>query len=81
MEAEMDFMQMAALVEQLIPVLFQAMGTVQADTGKSWEQVAVDVINHLTPGKPGAPALSETAPLIAGPPLNLNHPDPTTGAA
>jgi hypothetical protein len=58
MEAEMDFMQMAALVEQLMPVLFQAMGTVKADTGKSWEEVAIDVIKHLTPGQPGAPSLS-----------------------
>jgi hypothetical protein len=58
MEEKMEFMQIAALIEQLMPVAFQAMATVQADTGKPWEQVLVDVINHLTPGKPGAPSLT-----------------------
>jgi hypothetical protein len=58
MEAKMDFMQAFQLIMQLLPVVAQAASTVQADTGKPWEQVVEDVINHLTPGKPGAPSLS-----------------------
>jgi hypothetical protein len=59
MEDKMEFMQIAALIEQLMPVAFKAMATVQADTGKPWEQVLEDVIAHLTPGMPNAPSLSE----------------------
>jgi hypothetical protein len=56
-----SFFQIANLIMQLLPALFSALNTVQADTGKPWEQVAVDVINHLTPGQPNAPSLSHTA--------------------
>jgi len=57
-----NFFQIANLIMQALPALFTAMNTVQADTGKPWEQVAVDVINHLTPGQPNAPSLSGSQP-------------------
>lgn len=57
----MNFIQIAELVMQLVPTLFSALHTVQADSGKPWDQVLVDVLNHLTPGKPNSAALSETA--------------------
>lgn len=54
----MNFFQIAGLIGQIVPVIFSALETVQADSGKSWEQVVADVISHLTPGQPNAPALS-----------------------
>lgn len=58
---KMNFIQIANLVLQILPTLFQAIGTIEKDTGKPWDQVAVDVINHLTPGQPNSASLSETA--------------------
>jgi len=58
----MNFFAMANLIMQVMPSLFQAINTVQADTGKPWEAVVVDVINHLTPGQPNAPSLQEGKP-------------------
>jgi len=46
------------VILQALPILVKAVETVAADTGKSPEQAAEDVINHLTPGKPNAPELS-----------------------
>lgn len=56
-----NFFQIANLIMQIMPSLFSALNTVQQDTGKPWEQVTVDVINHLTPGQPNAPSLSTPA--------------------
>ena len=50
-----------SLLYQVLPIVAQAFATVKADTGKPWEEVAQDVINHLTPGQPNAPALGPTA--------------------
>jgi hypothetical protein len=50
-----------SLFYQVLPVVAKAFATVQADTGKPWEQVAEDVINHLTPGQPNAPGLGPDA--------------------
>jgi hypothetical protein len=57
----MNFLQIANLVMQIVPAIFGALQTVQADSGKPWEQVVADVISHLTAGKPNAPALAPTA--------------------
>jgi hypothetical protein len=46
------------IIAQLLPSLVGAVETVAADRGKPPEDVVEDVINHLTPGKPNAPALS-----------------------
>ncbi len=53
----MDFMIIEQLAVQLLSAALKAAATVQADTGKPWDQVLVDVVNHLTPGMPGAPSL------------------------
>ena len=42
----------------LVGPLVNAADAVAADTGKPLNQVIQDVINHLTPGAPGAPSLS-----------------------
>lgn len=54
----MNFLDFVALMEQLFPVVMNAVKTVQQDTGKSPVQVIEDVINHLTPGAPNSPALT-----------------------
>jgi hypothetical protein len=63
----------APILGALSPVfsaVVNAANTVAADTGKPWQQVLDDVLNHLTPGAPAAPALSPDAapvPLLASP--------------
>jgi len=57
-----NFFAIANIIASIMPSLFSAMHTVQQDTGKPWDQVAVDVINHLTPGQPNAPALEANKP-------------------
>ena len=57
-----SFFAFTNLLQLVLPALFSAMHTVQADTGKPWDQVAVDVINHLTPGQPNAAALEAGKP-------------------
>lgn len=47
-----------SLLMQILPAVFGAVNTVKADTGKPWEEVAQDVINHLTAGQPNAPSLN-----------------------
>jgi hypothetical protein len=46
------------IIAQLLPVIVQAVETVAADSGKPPEVAIEDVIKHLTPGQPNAPALS-----------------------
>lgn len=58
----MNFFQIAEMVMQVLPSVFQAIHTVQTDTGKPWDQVVVDVINHLSPGQSNSPSLSPSAP-------------------
>ena len=47
-----------SLLMQILPSVLTAGYTVKADTGKSWEEVAQDVINHLTPAAPNSPSLN-----------------------
>jgi len=54
-------MQWFNLILALLPVLKQAITTVAQVEGKTPEAAVADVISHLTPGAPNAPAL-------AGPP-------------
>ena len=54
-------MNWISLIINLLPVLGQAVEAVAAATGKTHEEAAKDVIAHLTPGAPNAPALSESA--------------------
>lgn len=57
----MNLSLITSLLVQVLPSVINAMMTVQQDTGKPWEQVVVDVINHNTPGQPNAPSLSPPA--------------------
>jgi hypothetical protein len=51
-------MNWAAIIIQILPAVVQAVQTVATDRGKPVDQVVGDVINHLTPGQPNAPALN-----------------------
>ena len=57
----MNWVQIAQLIRQLLPVAIQAIGVVVQATGKTPEDAAQDVVNHLTPGAPNAPALDGKA--------------------
>src|SRR5262245_44338999 len=46
----------------LFTKVVQAADVVAGDTGKPLLDVIQDVLNHLTPGAPAAPALSPSAP-------------------
>jgi hypothetical protein len=46
-----------SLIPSLINALFGAVNTVAKDQGKTPGQAVLDVIEHLTPGMPNAPAL------------------------
>jgi hypothetical protein len=46
------------IINQLLPVLINAVTVVAKDKGKPVEEVVSDVINHLTPGQPNSPALN-----------------------
>jgi hypothetical protein len=57
------FFPQAAVITPFLPLFQQvisAVDIVQQDTGKPVLDVIQDVINHLTPGQPNAPALSPT---------------------
>ncbi len=54
-------MQWFNIFFQLFPVIMNAMVTIAADKGKPVIQVVGDIISHLTPGMPNAPALGPTA--------------------
>ena len=58
----MNWVLIAQLIQQLLPVAVEAIGAVQKATGKTPEGAVQDVINHLTPGAPNAPALGSSAP-------------------
>lgn len=58
----MNFKAFSAMILQVLPSVFEAISIVQADAGKPWEEAVSDVINHLTPGAPDAPALSQGKP-------------------
>jgi spore maturation protein SpmB len=46
------------IAEALLPFLQNALAAIQADTGGNPLAVAVDMIQHLTPGEPNAAALA-----------------------
>src|SRR5580765_741671 len=52
-------MPMAAVTyaEKGLPMLRAALILIQQESGKSWAEAFSDLIDHLTPGKPGPPAL------------------------
>jgi len=52
-------MQWLQLMSALWPVVLQAIQTVAKVENKTPEEAVNDVINHLTPGMPNAPALGE----------------------
>lgn len=56
-------MPMAAVTyaEKGLPALRAALIFIQQESGKSWAEAFSDLIDHLTPGKPAATALSPTA--------------------
>ena len=58
-------MNLATLIPLLIKVLpaaLQAVQFVAAESGKPLEVAVGDVVSHLTPGQPNAPALDFQAP-------------------
>ena len=57
----MNWLLIAQLVQQLLPVAIEAVSAVEKATGKTPEAATAEVINHLTPGAPASEALSEGA--------------------
>ena len=57
----MNWAQIIQLLEQLLPAALQAVATVQAATGKPTAEATVEVVNHLTPGQPNSPTLTNPA--------------------
>jgi hypothetical protein len=60
----MNFSMLFSILMQLLPTVFKAVETVSADKGKPVQDVVIDVINHLTPGQPNAPALDFSPPTV-----------------
>ena len=58
----MNWLLIAQLIQQLLPVAVQAIDAVEKATGKTPEEAAKEVIDHLTPGAPNSPALNATKP-------------------
>jgi len=57
----MDWLLIARLMQQLLPVAIEGIHAVQQATGKSPEEALNEVVDHLTPGKPASPTLSAAA--------------------
>jgi hypothetical protein len=55
----MNWVLIAQLIQRLIPVAIGAVETVEQATGKSPQDAATEVIDHLTPGAPNSQTLSE----------------------
>lgn len=55
----MNWLQMLVM---LLRAADGAVSAVEKAEGKTHEQALNDVVNHLTPGAPNSPALSETEP-------------------
>lgn len=53
----MNWVLIAQLMQQLLPVAIQAVEAVEKATGKTPEDATKAVIDHLTPGQPNAPSL------------------------
>ncbi len=51
------------MMVQLIPLIEKGIELICAEQGTTPEQAVNALASHLTPGKPNAPALSETAPV------------------
>jgi hypothetical protein len=58
----MNWLLIAQLIQQLLPVAIQAVETVEKATNKAPEEAVKEVIDHLTPGAPNSPALNATKP-------------------
>jgi len=58
----MNWLLIAQLVQQLLPVAIQAVEAVEKATGKSPEDAVQEVIDHNTPGAPLSPTLSAPTP-------------------
>jgi hypothetical protein len=61
-ELPMNWLLIAQLIQQLLPVAIQAVETVEKATGKAPPEAVQEVIEHLTPGAPNSPALNATKP-------------------
>jgi len=44
--------------EKALPAIIVALRLMREESGKSWGEVFTDLMNHIQPGKPAAPALS-----------------------
>ena len=58
----MNWLLIAQLIQQLLPVAVQAIDAVEKATGKTPEEAAKEVIDHLTPGGQNSPTLSAQNP-------------------
>jgi hypothetical protein len=57
----MNWLLIEQLLMQILPVVFQSVDAVAKATGKPPAAAVAEVVDHLTPGAPASPTLSETA--------------------
>jgi hypothetical protein len=58
----MNLTTLIPLLVKILPAALQAIQFVAAESGKPFDVAVTDVVNHLTPGQPNAPALDFQAP-------------------
>jgi len=63
----MNWLLIAQLIQQLLPVAVQAVDAVEKATGKAPPEAVQEVIEHLTPGAALSPTLSANAPTPSAP--------------
>jgi hypothetical protein len=54
----MNWTEVISLIESLLPSLLSAVDTVEKATGKPPHAAAQEVVDHLTPGQPNSPTLT-----------------------
>ncbi len=57
----MNWLLIAQLIQQLLPVALQAVAAVEKATGKPSAAAVAEVVDHLTPGAANSPTLTPTA--------------------
>ena len=72
----MNPLNIIMLIMKYLPKIIDAVRTIRAsDAGKTVEGAVEDLIHHITPGGPAAPALSPDAPPLVTPTVVDHHQD------
>jgi hypothetical protein len=54
----MNWVLIAEILQQLLPVVLKSVELVEQGTGKPTAAAVAEVVDHLTPGAPNSPVLS-----------------------